>query len=335
MPAEWEPLRRIWVCCPTNPQTWPDGLLPAARRQWHAWVAALREVVEVVDLTQVLPGSQHPEDAWVRDYGPVFCVDNGRTVAHNFRFDTWGGKYPPWDRSDAVPRRLAAWSESQPQEAPWLLRDHPMTLEGGSIESNGSGTLLTTSACLLHPSRNPHLNQSELEAVLQAELGVERVVWLPGGMAGDDTDGHQDDVARWLSPTLVAAVLPEDPHHPDAEALRANWQTLADAGLERVALPPVDPLLVRNPHTPGEPLPASHANWVIAQDTLFLPVFGGASDDLAAERLAAAAPRLRVRPVRCEHLLPGLGGLHCLSCHQPAVDPGPVPGPAASAAGVG
>ena len=278
----------------------------------------------VVRVRDVREAGVEPEDAWVRDFGPIFGLDAaGGLVVHDFRFNAWGGKYPPWDRSDRVPRAVAELLSRERGE-PVPVVSHGLVLEGGSLESNGAGTLLTTAACLLHPNRNPRLTRADLHRYLCDALGARHVIWLPRGMAGDDTDGHQDDVARWLTPDTVAHVrVPEG--HPDHAALEANFRALCCARdqdgrrLNLVALPAVDPAPTHRFSDPAEDprLPASYANFLISNGRLFLPVFNCASDQAAIDTLAEAAPQFEVIPIRSDKLIVGRGALHCLSQQQP------------------
>jgi len=334
MPAEWEPQERVWVTTPTNPDTFP-GCLKEAQEQHAEWCGEMSRVVQVTTTQSI---GIAPEDAWVRDYGPIFVVDDkGGLGFNNYRFNAWGGKYPPWDRMDAVPDIIARYLEHETgRKIPhWK---HDMVLEGGSFEVNGRGSLLTTEACLLHPNRNPSLSKAQIEAALGATLGVSHVIWLPCGIEGDDTDGHQDDLARWINATTIAAV--RAPHgHPDHEALEANWRALQQARdqdgqkLNLVELPEVAPVLEY--HTPGDyeaernengaiggggHLPASYTNYLISNGHLFLPVFGRPTDDQAIRIYEQAAADLTVVPIRAEWLVVGRGALHCLSQQQPAVD---------------
>ena len=322
LPAEFDPVEAVWLARPNNLETWP-GCLDKAQAQHANFVAALEchtapsVKIEVIGRDRGWPVF----DAWVRDYGPIFVLDqNGGKACHDFRFNGWGDKYDPRYRGDSAVARWIADDRKLP------IKSHDFVLEGGSIDPNGRGTLLTTEQCLLHPNRNPDLDRSQIEAFLIETLALERIVWLPGGIVGDDTDGHVDDIARFVAPDTVAAVLAPK-HHPDAEVLEANWQTLekvrvGGAKLELLPLPVPEPLVYAYPGEGGRaseerPLPASYANFLIVNDALFLPVFGQRSDDTAARRLEDATGKTIV-PLRSEWLIVGLGALHCLSMQEPA-----------------
>ncbi len=318
MPGEFEPLSCVWLVPPENPETWP-GCLDQAQRQFADWVDQLRRAVPVSTTGELgIPNN----DAWIRDFGPIFVV-RGRSAeaepaiaCHDFHFNTWGGKYEVRDLDDVVPQHIAH-NLNLPI---WV---HDFVLEGGSIDVNGQGTVLMTEQCLLNPNRNPGLSREQIEAKLHETLGTRHVVWLPGGIEGDDTDGHIDDVARFISADTVAAVsAPKD--HPDHEVTMRNLQALRGAhdqdgrALNIVELPAPKPVYYDYP-TGREQTPASYANFLIANGHVFVPVFGQPSDDVALEALRDVMRGYTVQPVLSEHLVVGLGALHCLSQHQPSV----------------
>jgi agmatine deiminase len=340
MPAEFEPQERVWLTLPDNESTWP-GCLDEAQQQHEYWRSELSKVVEVVTVQSL---GLRPEDAWVRDYGPIFVTDTsggesggesggGALAMHDFVFNSWGGKYPPWEQMNRTPGSVQSWLHEQyGMNIPRFK--HDFVLEGGSFEVNGKGTLLTTEQCLLHPNRNPQLDREQIERKLCEWFGVSNVLWMPGGIEGDDTDGHQDDLARWLSPDTIAAVRAPK-NHPDHAILEANWRVLSEARdqderkLNLVALPIVEPVLTYDFPTDYWPddrpvteedrtCPASYANWLISNGHLFLPVFNRPSDEIAIRAIEQAAPQLAVVPIRAEWLIVGRGSLHCLSQQQPA-----------------
>jgi len=324
LPAEWEPQEAVFLVPSHNPETWP-GCLELAQAQFAAFMDVVRTVTPVIDLTaHGIPTC----DSWIRDYGPITLVrcdtvlEPARLML-DFTFNSWGGKYDDPQIDSAVPRQLGRLC-GLPVETVDLV------LEGGAIEVDGCGTLLTTSCCLEHPSRNPQLDRLMLENKLGEWLGVTRVIWLPGAPPqGDDTDGHVDNVARFLAPGLVACVgAPED--HPDAASCQENLTYLRQSRdarnqkLDVVELP-VPP--VRWFDYPGdrftparrEMLPGSYANFLFSNNALFVPVFGGPTDDLALRRLADVLPRVTIVPVPADVLVVGQGGLHCLSMTLPAL----------------
>jgi agmatine deiminase len=318
MPAEWEPQSVVWLVRPHNEETWP-GCLSLAQSEWDLWRAALARSVEVRDLWELgIPTN----DSWIRDFGPIFVRHTERRVAgHSFRFNGWGDKYEARTLDDAVPDALAMrWGMP--------LWHHDFVLEGGSIDVNGAGTVLTTSQCLEGTNRNPEKGLGAIEQTLRDALGVTNIVWLPGGIKGDDTDGHIDDIARFVArDTIVAIRAPKG--HPDHEILERNWDAICSARDERgepfnaIALPVPDPIHYDYPADRFGPggrlmLPASHANFLLSNNRAFVPVFGAGSDERALATLATALPNWTVVPIMARHLVVGLGSLHCLSCQEPA-----------------
>ncbi|HUF09845.1 MAG TPA: agmatine deiminase family protein, partial [Rhodothermales bacterium] len=252
-------------------------------------------------------------DAWVRDYGPIFVVGPGnRLAATTWGFNSWGGKYPPFDLDDAAAEKMA-----NDLGVPIFAAD--MILEGGSIEVNGAGTLITTESCLLNPNRNPHLSRSGIEMRLRGFLGVEQIVWLRDGIAGDDTDGHIDDLTRFVDESTVVTVVESDLGSPNYAVLQENLQRLrhvrlADgSALEVVELPMPAPRLVR-----GEMMPASYANFYVGNEVLLLPTYDDPNDDRAVDLLQRLFPDRKVVAIDCTDLIWGLGAFHCLTQQIPA-----------------
>ena len=332
MPAEWAPRRATWLGWPCNRDTWPDAIRPFAEAAYRRYVETLAacEDVEILAgspgmaaridaVLQGIAGRSRVhlrnipiDDSWVRDSGPIFVHDarTGKLAVTDWDFDKWGGKYPPWDKDDRVPRQVAALRGMDR----WVPG---MTLEGGSIDVDGEGTLLTTEQCLLHENRNPWLDRAGIELRLSRFLGARKVVWLGRGIAGDDTDGHVDDIARFLAPGLVCAAVEDDPADENHVQLQDNFRQLRrvrDASgrrLEVVPLPMPRPVVQLGLRTP-----ASYCNFLIAKRGIVLPVFGDVKDDLAARRLEAATG-LSVHTVDCREIIYGQGSLHCLSQQEP------------------
>lgn len=318
MPAEFEPLSCVWVAPPKNQDTWP-GCLAEAQREFADWIGLMRKAVAVRTTDEL---GIETDDSWIRDFGPIFVVrDTGEgegdaLACHDFHFNTWGGKYEVRDKDDVVPQHIA-----RKLDVPiWV---HDFVLEGGSIEVNGAGTVMTTEQCLLNPNRNPGMSREQIEAQLHTALGTQHVVWLPGGIAGDDTDGHIDDVARFISPGKVA-VVSAPAGHPDHEVSQRNLAALRGAvdqdgqPLEVVELPVPDPIFYDYPDGRW-PVPASYANFLIANGHVFVPTFGQPTDEAAMGVLAREMPGYSVVPVAAKSLVVGLGALHCLSQQQPGV----------------
>jgi agmatine deiminase len=322
LPPEWAPQSCVWLVPPHNDETWP-GCFTQAAEQFAVFREALSEVTPVRTPGQF---GITTNDSWVRDFGPISVLnpDHPQTplIYHDFVFNGWGGKYEQRDLDDVVPTKLG--------EALGVpVVHHDLVLEGGSIEVNGAGTVMTTEQCLLNENRNPRLTRQQIEAELNAALGTRHVVWLPGGIAGDDTDGHIDDVARFVAPDRVAVITaPED--HPDHAVLQRNLDALRAARdqdgkpFDLVELPVPEAIEYDFPPDrfgPGGrgPVPASYANFLISNGSVFVPVFGQRGDDAALRAVERALPGYRVTPIRAEWLVVGLGALHCLSMQQPAV----------------
>ncbi len=322
MPAEFEAVEAVWLTFPHNPDTWP-GCLEKAQAQYEPIIEHCRRFAKVHVI-----GRDHPwltDDSWIRDYGPIFVTRPGAAAplaCHDFIFNCWGAKYEPYAHDDVIPQHIANLLNIP-------IWRHDLVLEGGSIEVNGRGVVMTTEQCLLNPNRNPHLSRTRIEHRLHEALGTSHVLWLPGGIEGDDTDGHIDDVARFIAPDTIAAIqAPRS--HPDHDMLERNWRVLRAARdqdgkpFNLVPLPVPEPILYDYPPDPlGRtglcPTPASYANFLIVNRAVLLPVFGQKSDDLAIQALEQAMPDHEIIPLRAEHLVVGLGAIHCLSMHQPAV----------------
>ncbi len=334
MPAEWAPHAATWLSWPHNRDTWPggfDGVEPAMARAAAALAETEDVYINVRDaaheahvrrfLDPVAPADRvryfhiPTNDAWVRDHGPIFVwrAGDAARVALDFEYNAWGGKYPPFDLD-----RVAAARMAEAIDAPRVSFD--VVLEGGSIDVNGAGALLTTEHCLLNPNRNPQLTKTDIEAVLRDALGVDEIIWLGDGIVGDDTDGHIDDLTRFVSERKVVTVVEPNAADPNHEPLAENLErlrsvTIGGAPLEIVELPMPEPL-----YSAGERLPASYANFYVANEQVLLPVFACPQDDIARDALAACFPERRIVPIDCRVLVGGLGALHCLTQQVPALE---------------
>jgi agmatine deiminase len=255
-------------------------------------------------------------DAWARDHGAIFVTRPTRAeprLAVDFDYNAWGGKYPPFDLDRQIGRQMAEALAVPRWAQPGIV------LEGGSIEVNGEGALLTTEQCLLNANRNPTLTRADIERLLREAFAVGEILWLGDGIEGDDTDGHIDDLTRFVSPTAVVTVVEPnraDPNHAPLAANRRLLDTLRVGGrpLEVVELPMPEPRYLDK-----QRLPASYANFYIANGAVLVPVFGCAADDAACAILADCLPHRRVVPIDCRVLIAGLGALHCLTQQVPAV----------------
>lgn len=254
-------------------------------------------------------------DVWFRDYGPTFVVnrEDRRLGAIDWIFNAWGGKYEPYAADDGV--------------APKILRGRgihafapKMVLEGGSIEVNGEGVCLTTEQCLLNRNRNPHMSRDEIETLLRNYLGVERVIWLGEGVAGDDTDGHIDDIARFVDPTTVVTAVETNERDENYRPLRENLERLQAAtnrsgGRFRVIPLPMPGAVAHD----GERFPASYANFYVANEAILVPTFDDPNDGAALGLLGELFPGRKVIGIPCRAVVLGLGAVHCVTQQEPLV----------------
>jgi agmatine deiminase len=336
MPAEWAPHRGTWLSWPHKEASWPDKFGPvprifatmvrelADREEVHINVAGPAMAAEVRTLLadegagagNVFFHDNPTNDAWCRDHGPIFLerVVGGRTeqAVVDWGYNAWGGKYPPYDLDDVVPSRVGAELG--------LPVFHPgIVLEGGSIDVNGRGTLLTTESCLLNPNRNPQLDRAEIERYLCDYLGVGKILWLGDGIAGDDTDGHVDDITRFVDERTVVTAVESDPADENYEPLQANLERLRgmtdqDGRPLRIVTLPMPRALWHD----GQRLPASYANFYIANGLVLLPTYDPPRDEEAASVLQEVFPDREVIGIDCTDLVWGLGAFHCVTQQWPA-----------------
>jgi agmatine deiminase len=335
LPAEWAPHEATWISWPHNRDSWPGvfaGVEPAMVEFVRALASCEPVYINVLHADHerhvrgLLAAAAAPErlrffrfptnDAWARDHGAIFVTRNGKKeprLAVDFDYNAWGGKYPPFDLDREIGRQMA--------EALGVPRfaQPDIVLEGGSLEPNGAGALMTTEQCLLNPNRNPLLGIADIERLLRNSFGVDQIVWLGDGIEGDDTDGHIDDLTRFFRPDAVLTVMEPNKADPNHQPLLANRVRLAElkvAGrpLDVVELPMPEPQYLGD-----QRLPASYANFYIANGAVLLPTFGCQQDDAAASILADCFPGRRVLPIDCRVLIAGLGALHCLTQQVPAV----------------
>jgi len=328
MPAEWERHEATWLAWPHNREDWPAKFAPIAWVYCEiirklAGVERVRILVAnegaeqnalrylrkaAVDLAAV-EFFRYPTDrVWTRDFGPLFVKNAKREVAvTNWHFNGWA-KYDNWKQDDAIPSRLARHLRMR-EWKPGLV------LEGGSIDVNGQGKLLTTEECLLSPvqARNPKLGRSDIERAFHDYLGVDDVIWLKKGIAGDDTHGHIDDLARFVDPNTVVIVSEQEKSDPNYEPLRENFRILNRHPLRVVKLPMPEPVVFA-----GQRVPASYANFYIANGMVLVPTFNDRNDRIALNVLARLFPDRQVVGIHSVDLVWGLGALHCMTQQQPA-----------------
>ncbi len=347
MPAEWAPHQATWLAWPHNRSDWPGKFEPIpyvyadivrnlARGerveiivQDEAHEAKAREVLR---LTNVLAESEKnlrfhrwlTNRGWLRDSGPTFVTRKSRqnpVALNNWRFNAWA-KYENWKLDNEIPshvQKLTGIPAFEPR-FPVRGRERPVVLEGGSIDVNGRGTLITTEECLLGEvqQRNPGLSREEIELIFERYLGVTNVIWLERGIVGDDTHGHVDDITRFVGPSTIVTVYEEDHSDPNHEILRENHKRLTHAKdqdgkpLRIVKIPMPAPLVYRD-----QRLPASYANFYIANGRVLVPVFNDPNDCAALNALAEHMPKHKITPIYCGDLVWGLGTIHCMTQQQP------------------
>lgn len=323
VPAEWSRHRAMWVGWPSHADLWEENLEPA-QAEVEALVRALagpgREQVKLLvghpdaleDARTRFAGVEGVEvvdglfgDIWLRDTGPIFGAGSRRAAA--FRFNGWGGKYE-LEHDDTVAVQIGQASGTP-------IDRHGFILEGGALDHDGTGVILTTRQCLLNPNRNADWTEAKAEAALGEALGANRVVWLGDGLANDHTDGHVDNLARFAAPGVVACPVGFGADDPNAAVYDACARDLASAGFAVVRIPSPGRLDDEN----GEPIPASHMNFLIANGAVLVPTYGNAeAARLACEALGAAFPDREIIPLSSTAILTGGGSFHCITQQEPA-----------------
>lgn len=325
LPAEWEPQRELWTAFPASEAEW-GRYLPSARREvadlCHMLTAPttqpriqllVREASVAAPARELLRGAnvelvEGPYgDIWLRDTAPVFATDGQQLRATVFRFNGWGGKYL-MDGDEHVAEYVASHSDTPMHELPFVG-------EGGAIESDGEGTVLTTRSCLLNPNRNPEASEEQLDAALREALGVRQVIWLDQGLLYDHTDGHIDNVARFAAPGSVVCMHESGANDPQKHVLpqieRALGTCRDAAGRRFEVLSIPSPGYVRGPDR--EPMPASYCNFIISGRRVVVPVFGTRFDGPAVDAIASIFPDHEVDGREAWHILTGGGTFHCIT----------------------
>lgn len=349
MPGEFEPQERIYMIWPERTDNWRSGAKPAQQ----AFANVAKAISKHTPVTILVSNAQYAncragvpseiqvvemsnDDAWVRDCGPTFVInDKGDIRGVDWTFNAWGGfydgLYSPWANDDAVAQKIC---ELQGIDS---YRTEGFVLEGGSIHTDGEGTVIVTEMCLLSPGRNPDKSKNEIEEMLKEYLNADKVIWVKDGIDPEETNGHIDDVACFIRPGEVACIWTDDPQHPFYEAARAAYQTLEQAvdakgrrlkvhklcltkepcrlhGADTIAL--VEGTL---PRQEGEIAIASYMNFLITNGAIILPQYGDENDALAAAQVQAMFPDYVIEPVRTEEVAFGGGNIHCITQQQPKV----------------
>lgn len=335
-PAEFAPHVATWLSWPHKEASWPGKI----NSIYPSYVKFIKELtkgelvrINVVDRVMQEQATEwltrydadlskiefylHPtNDAWCRDHGPAFLINPGaahQKVIVDWGYNAWGNKYPPYELDDVVPTRIAEHFN--------LPVWHPgIVMEGGSVEFNGAGTLLTSTACLLNPNRNPHLDQNQIENYLRNYYGVEQILWVDEGIVGDDTDGHIDDTVRFVNADTVLATVESDRSDENYELLQTNLRQLkgmrltGNRSLNVVELPMPTALYYED-----QRLPCSYANFYIANRSVIVPIFQCKQDEMALRIIEQCFPGREVVGIDSVDIIWGLGSFHCLSQQEPLV----------------
>lgn len=336
-PAEFTKHEATWLSWPHKEASWP-GKINAIYPSYTQFIKELTkgEIVRInvndeamkasalkhlqkadVDVSKVEFYFHPTNDAWCRDHGPSFLINPNaaqKKVIVDWNYNAWGNKYPPFDLDDIIPT-LIGKAFQLPVFYPGIV------MEGGSVEFNGKGTILTSTACLLNPNRNPHLNQSQIEKYLCDYYGAEQILWIDEGIVGDDTDGHIDDTVRFVNEDTVLAVVEENKQDVNYSLLQHNlallkkMRLLNGKQLNIIELPMPDEVIYEE-----QRLPASYANFYIANHSVIVPVFNCAKDDVALGIIQKAFPDRNVVGIDSTDIIWGLGSFHCMSQQEPYVN---------------
>ena len=335
MPAEWEKHDAVWLSWPYDIGSFPE--LEAVEKTYVAIIQAIHRSERVdlqvtgqrmkdkvkgmlsnsgVNLSKVTIHAADYADVWFRDYGPTFLVNkNSKLLAMiHWIFNAWGEKYDELMKDTYVPDQMNEYMKLP-------IFEPGIVMEGGSIEVNGAGTVMVTEQCLLNRNRNSHLSKAEIEGYLKDYLGVRKVIWLKEGILGDDTDGHVDDIARFVNPATVVCAFEEDEADPNYPILKENYDILTSSSDQDG-----HPLTIIKIPMPGfvgqgKRLPASYANFYIGNKVVLVPVFGHENDGKALKIIQGLFPGRKAVGIYCRELVHGLGTLHCISQQQPALNP--------------
>lgn len=323
-PAEWAPHVAVWTAWPSHPELWEADLDPA-RDEVAALVRAIAdggkgERVELLCANEAAEANAREAlsaenvgfhrvdfgDIWLRDTGPIFLTSPMGQAAAGFRFNGWGGKYV-LEGDDRVAPQVAAWAGVP-------LARHDWVLEGGAIDVDGTGLVVTTEQCLLNPNRNRGITREEAEQKLRRELGLERVIWLGDGLANDHTDGHVDNLARFVAEGVLALPEASGADDPNGDVYRDALERAREARLEVVTVP--SPGRIENDD--GEIVPASYMNFYISNTAVIVPTYGSRRDEAAVEAIGRLFPGRRAIGLPASHILTGGGSFHCITQQQPA-----------------
>jgi agmatine deiminase len=334
-PAEWHPHIATWITFPHNDHSWQEEKLVQMYPEYFALIKAISQGEQVrinvnseelkafvesqlpvygIDSAKIEFNIQPTNDAWCRDHGPAFLVKEGRSdrLLVDWGYNAWGGKYPPFSDDNALPLTIASQLQL-PSVSPGII------MEGGSVDFNGAGTVITSRSCLLNPNRNPHLTQAQIEAYLCHYYGVSQVLWVSDGIVGDDTDGHIDDTVRFVNANTVIAMVEPNDQDENHAVLAANLaelkeMTLLDGTpLKIVEIPMPDAVVIDGFRAPG-----SYANFYICNAAVLVPIFDCPQDSVALAILRKLFTDRPVIGLSAREIIWGQGSFHCLTQQEPA-----------------
>lgn len=334
MPAEWEPHAATWLTWPNQAQPWIAGRYEKIRDVYLQLIESLLPNEKVKLLVRSQPEKDHVlkflkgkvsllsklsiilapvSDIWIRDYGPTFVkhVNTAEKAWCKWQFNAWGGKYPELLADSKI------FENASFVEAPCFPTK--IVFEGGSIGINGKGLGVTTEACLLNPNRNPNLSRNQIETYLRDYLGIESLIWLQDGIVGDDTDGHIDDVTRFVGEHKLVSCVEDDAHDPNYERLQANWKRLLEVSGE-ISSKKIECFQLPMPGvvaTKTQRLPATYANFYIANEVVLVPTYQHKHDNDALGIIKEAFPKREIIAIDSSELIHGMGSLHCITQQEP------------------
>ena len=329
MPAEWEKHEATWLAWPKDPDTFPKGIIELVEEAYIKIISALAKGEKVnilVDnretkgrILSMLPSKENvfihhikSADVWVRDYGPIFIRKNNEIAATKWVFNSWGSKYKELLMDNETGMQIAELTKKK-------IFEPGIVLEGGSIETNGLGTCITTEQCLLNKNRNPKLSKEEIENYLEGYLGFKNIIWLKGGIEGDDTDGHVDDIARFVNKNTVVCMVEENQNDENYKNLEENFDILKQAHDQDGKK--INVILIQMPRKieiPERRLAASYANFYIGNAAVLVPAFNDKNDEKAISIIGRFFPGKEVIGIDCKGLVYGYGGIHCITQQQPS-----------------
>ena len=329
MPAEWEKHEATWLVWPKDPDTFPKGIIEPVEEAYTRIISYLAkgEKVNVLvddketkdkvlsmlsDKKNILFHYIKSADVWVRDYGPIFIKKDNEVAATKWIFNSWGNKYKELLTDNETGMKIAESAKSR-------VFEPGIVLESGSIETNGLGTCITTEQCLLNKNRNPNLSKEEIENYLESYLGFDNIIWLKNGIEGDDTDGHVDDIARFVNKNTAVCMVEENQNDGNYKNLKENFGILKkshDQDGKKINVIPIS--MPRKMEISGRRLAASYANFYIGNAAVLVPTFNDKNDEKAISTIGKFFPGKEVIGIDCKDIVYGYGGIHCITQQQPS-----------------